>query len=507
MTFDIRCYIFFTRGEIQKFMLNIIKFFSITLFLLIDVTLAAGNITTSEVEKIRKAIVTINCRISVSAYQTTGSWYGTGFMVDANKGLLVTNKHISGVGSIGTYFVTFYNGQQSEAKVIYYDQYADFAIMRIDPKELPEDATIIEFTNELPKLGAELFMIGNTEGQGFSFHTGYLSDLHEIVGDMPQASYIINMNSAGGSSGSPVLNEKSKAIGILYGGGKSHSLALKGAYVQYVLNELKANKPIPPRKHIGVMTELYSLDKAVKHRNFPKEEMKKYIKELPDSRNRAIVVRSVLPGGSAIGQLQAGDILWKVDGKKIGADLWAFDMAMNSAKSDSIKISIIRDGKEIEQEIKLYDLERNKITTILDFAGGLFFEADDFTSAKSGIAIGSVTLANVQTGGSFSTIPEMYMQDYKSIYRVQLKSLNRTSINSLNDLITVASNALKQKYINIEYVNNQPYFPSYNADKGFISTQEQLMQDIAFDSVDSKPRLFKYDEQKSEWIVEELLPN
>ena len=44
---------------------------------------------------------------------------------------------------------------------------------------------------------------------------------------MPQGSYVINMNSTGGASGSPVLNNDNKAVGVLYGGGKTHSLALK----------------------------------------------------------------------------------------------------------------------------------------------------------------------------------------------------------------------------------------------------------------------------------------
>ena len=138
--------------------------------------------------------------------------------------------HVVGRASVGTYFVTFHNGQQTEAKLVYYDLYADFAILKIDPKDFPKEIEVVEFTNEIPKLGSDVFIVGNTEGQGFSFHSGYLSDLYEVSGEMPQGSYIINMNSTGGASGSPVLNTDNKAIGVLYGGGKTHSLALKGSY-------------------------------------------------------------------------------------------------------------------------------------------------------------------------------------------------------------------------------------------------------------------------------------
>lgn len=479
-------------------MLKILKVFAV-IVLFIDLNAVASD-KIKDIEKVRKAIVTINSRVPVSAYQNTGSWSGTGFIVDSKDGYLVTNNHVVGRASVGTYFITFHNGKQAEAKVAYYDMYADFAVLKVNPADLPKEIESINFTNEIPKLGTDVFIVGNTEGLGFSFHSGYLSDLYEINGEMPQGSYVINMNSAGGASGSPVLNSENKAIGVLYGGGKTHSVALKGSYVQHVLSELKSNKLTPTRNHIGVITTLYSLDKAVKHRGFSKSEMEKYIKEFPDSRNRVIVVHSVLPGGTAESTLKPGDILWKIDGKKIAADLTVFDLGMNNAKSNKISLTIIRDGKKIDKDVKLYNIEKNKVSRMLDFAGGLFFEADDFVSSKSGVPIGSVALANVQTGSSFSSIPEMFAQDNKSVYRLWIKSLNSSTVNNLAELISATNKAIADKYINIEYRNFQPYYPTFAPDRGFISAHKNLMGDITFDSIDTKPRIIKFDEQKLEWV-------
>ena len=491
--------ILFTRVQKEK-MLKTLKIFSIMLLLLS--TNAIANDKIKNVDKIRKAIVTINSRVPVSAYQNTGSWSGTGFIVDDKNGYLITNNHVIGRASVGTYFITFHNGQQAEAKVAYYDMYADFAILKVNPANFPKELERIDFTDKMPKLGSDVFIVGNTEGQGFSFHNGYLSDLYDINGEMPQGSYVINMNSTGGSSGSPVLNIDKQAIGVLYGGGKTHSLALKGSYVQHVLAELKAGKLTPTRNHIGIITTLYSLDKAVKHRRFDKKEMEGYIKEFPDSRNRVITIHSILPGGTAASILKPGDILWEIDGKKIAADLTVLDLGMNTTKSDKISLTIIRNGKKLTKDIKLYDIEKNKVSKILDFAGGLFFEADDFVSSKSGVPIGSVALANVQTGGSFSSIPEMFVQDYKSVYRIWIKSLNGTSINNLSELVAATNKAIADKYINLEYRNFQPYYPSFAADSGFISAHKNLTQDITFDSIDTKPRILKFDKQKAEWVSE-----
>jgi len=141
---------------------------------------------------------------------------------------------------------------------------------------------------------------------------------------------------------------------------------------------------------------------------------------------------------------------------------------------------------------------------MLDFAGGLFFEADDFVSSKSGIAIGSVALANVQTGSSFSSVPEMFTQEYKSVYRLSIKSLNGVAINNLSELILSINKAIRDKYINIEYRNYQPYYPSFAPDRGFISAHKDLMQDITFDSIDTKPRLIRFDPKKLEWVSEDI---
>jgi hypothetical protein len=141
---------------------------------------------------------------------------------------------------------------------------------------------------------------------------------------------------------------------------------------------------------------------------------------------------------------------------------------------------------------------------MIDFAGAIFFEVDDYAAVKSGIPIGSVAIANVQTGSSFSAIPEMFLQNYKSVYRLAVESMNNQKIATLEDLIKVVNDSIKQKFININYKNYQPYFMTFDQESGFISSQEQLMQDITFDSIDTKPRIIIYDQTLNEWISKEI---
>ena len=481
------------------------KFFLLVGLLSINIAFATNKIAPETLKKVEKAIVTIDSRISVSAYQDPGSWKGTGFITDKEHGFIVTNNHMVGGSSIGTYFITFHNGQQIQAKPIYYDLWQDYAILKIDPKEMPSSAEQILFSKTLGEQNQNVFVIGSPESQEFSFHSGYISSLYEISGVMPQCSYVVNLNSAGGASGSPLLNSKSEAIGVVYGGSKTYALALHGQYVQDALDNLKKGK-MPNRKHIGILCELYSLDRAVRHRHFPKAEMEKYIKKFPDARNKVVAVRSIIPGSPAVSSMKPGDIIWKINGKPLGGSLAILDSGIDTTSDDSVQLTIYRDGKEMELAIKLYDINSNKIEQMVSFAGAIFFQADDIASSKSGIPLRSLTIKNVQTGSSFSSIPVSYRQDYQNLYRLVVRSINEKDINDLEELIQVIPEAIKNKFTSIRFKNYQPYFPNFNSfDNSFISAQEELIVDIVFDSIDNKPRILKYDKKDEEWKAEDII--
>ncbi|WP_085065623.1 S1C family serine protease [Rickettsia peacockii] len=476
--------------------------FIINLVFLNNIVLASSETSTIIFEKAKKAIVTIDTRIAVSAYDDTSSWTGTGFINDKNNGYIITNTHVVGGASIGTYFVTFYNGEQAEAKLIYYDIWQDYAVLKVESKDIPASATQISFASEFPKLNQKVFVVGNTEAKGFSFHTGYLSDLYNIEGLMPQCTYVINLNTTGGASGSPVLNDKIEAIGVLYGGGKTHSLALHGDYVARTLESLKNNKQ-PGRKHIGIISELYSLNKAVRHHNFPKEEMDKYIKKFPDSRNRVISIKAVLAGSPAAKSLKAGDIIWAVNDKELGGNLALFDREMDNFKGIAIKLTIFRDGKKLEQAVDLYDVNNNKIAKMINFGGAVFFEADDYFSNKSGIPLKALSIASVQSGSSFSSIPTFFTKDYKNVYRLQIFEMKDLALSNLDDLVKCLPAITKEKFITVRFRNYQPYYANFGYNE-LISSHDDMIADVTLDSIDTKPYILKYNTISHDWDMENI---
>ncbi|MGI4776389.1 MAG: S1C family serine protease [Janthinobacterium lividum] len=485
--------------KLQK--LIIISFF-LQLFTT-NITLAVSQVTSKSLEKIEKAIVIIETRIAVSAYHDPGSLQGTGFITDKENGLIVTNHHVVGGASVGTYFVTFHDGRQVQAKSIYYDLWQDYAILRVDPTDLPSSVEQILFSKDTVKPGQDVYVVGSPEGEEFSYHTGHVSSLYDIRGTMPQCSYVVNLNSAGGASGSPLLNEKDEAIGVIYGGSKTYALALHGEYVQSALDYLKKGE-IPPRKHNGIMCEQYSLDKATRHRYFPKDEMSEYIKKFPYARNKVVAVRSILAGSIAENIMEPGDIIWEVDGKPLGGNLALLDMAMDKA-SDEVEFTVFRDGKKLKLKSKLYNINGNKIHQIINFAGAIFFQADDVASALYGVPLNSLSIRNVQTGSSFSSIPLSFTQNYRNLYRLRVKAINNVKVSNMKELIGVIPNAIEQKFVSIRFKNYQPYYPTFESDNGFVSSQQEFITDISFDSIDTKPHILKFDQKMSDWISEDIV--
>lgn len=476
---------------------KIIKILLIFAIISLNLQSFAGALLSPKViENAKKSIVTIETRISASAYSALGSWSGTGFIVDKANGFVVTNGHIVGRASIGTYFITFYNGKQAEAKLIYYDSWQDQAILKLSPEDVPLAASEIRFSNEEPKVNQSVFIVGNNEGKEFSIHHGAISSLHEINGDMPQHSYVININTFGGSSGSPIMNSHGHAIALNYGGGETFALGLNGKYVKRIVNDLRGNKEIT-RKHIGVITHLYSLDKSVKHRNFPQDVMEKYLQNFPDTRNKVLAVEYIINGSPAAEYLKAGDIIWAVNDTVIGADLYMFDYIMDNAVGD-LNLTIYRDGNKMNFSIKTYDVEANKVKKMLNFGGATFFEADDFTSAKSGIELGALSIANVQTGSSFSSIRLSFTQNDRSFYRLAIKAMNGNNTTKLNDLINIVPDLIKKKFIVVDLKNYLPYYHSFG--NILMSNQSNLSADIILDSIDTEPRILEYSKEKMEWI-------
>jgi len=70
------------------------------------------------IKNAKRSVVTVHTNTSLKAYgPIVAKQEGTGCIVDKTQGIILTNRHVVDPTAINTYNVTFYNGEQAEAKL------------------------------------------------------------------------------------------------------------------------------------------------------------------------------------------------------------------------------------------------------------------------------------------------------------------------------------------------------------------------------------------------------
>jgi S1-C subfamily serine protease len=140
---------------------------------------------------------------------------GTGFVVDAKKGIVITNLHvIRGAHKMHIYFD---DSKAYEARVLGYDDEYDVAVLQII--EPPADLVEIRFADSSRlEVGQGVLAIGNPFGLNRTLTSGIISSLERVV-KTPAGSVmkgLIQTDAAinPGNSGGPLLDLDGRVIGI-----------------------------------------------------------------------------------------------------------------------------------------------------------------------------------------------------------------------------------------------------------------------------------------------------
>ena len=116
--------------------------------------------------------------------------FGSGFVIDAAKGYLLTNEHV--IRGADVIQVRLIDGRSFEADVVGSDAKTDLAVIAIEPDKLHEvpigDSAFME-------IGDEVLAVGNPFGQGVSFSRGIISakgrdGRNIIIGDVEYRGFL-----------------------------------------------------------------------------------------------------------------------------------------------------------------------------------------------------------------------------------------------------------------------------------------------------------------------------
>ena len=230
---------------------------------------------------------------------------GSGFIIDAARGLIITNHHV--IDDADEIMITFHDNRTVQATLLSSDEKVDVAILQVSVDTALQE---VSFGNsDEVRVGDWVLTIGNPYGLGGTVTAGIVSARGRNINSGPYTDFIqtdapINP----GNSGGPMFNLKGEVIGIntaIYsrsGGSVGIGFAIPSLLAQVVIDQL-LEFGRTRRGWLGVRIQQVN------------EEIAEQF-DLP--RVQGALIGSVNPNGPALkGGLESGDIILRFDGIEI----------------------------------------------------------------------------------------------------------------------------------------------------------------------------------------------
>lgn len=191
------------------------------------------------VEMVKPGIVFITNQIDA----TTGGT-GSGFILEDN--MIVTNHHvIAGKGKLNV--TSPHSDKKYEAEVVYKDEIADIAVLRLRDWELfeVEQKPVNLHLGDSDRMieGNKVVVIGHPWGLTWTVSEGILAAKHRRAGANPKYLDQVDAKLFQGNSGGPIFNEKGEVVCVselmLTGEGGSYGFCIPSSLVKKMLHDFQ----------------------------------------------------------------------------------------------------------------------------------------------------------------------------------------------------------------------------------------------------------------------------
>ncbi|TWH01079.1 serine protease Do [Mesorhizobium sp. J18] len=284
---------------------------------------------------------------------------GSGFIIDADEGIVVTNNHvIEGADQIA---VNFSDGSKLNAELVGKDPKTDLAVLKIDATKKKLTAVKFGDSNAM-RIGDWVMAIGNPFGLGGSVTVGIVSARNREIGSGPYDDYIqtdaaINR----GNSGGPLFNMNGEVIGI------------NTAIISPTGGSIGIGFSIPSELAVSVINQLREFGET--RRGWLGVRIQEVTDEIAeslgmDSANGALV-SGIMEGGPVDnGLIEPGDVIIRFDGKEIDDMHDLPRIVAESPVGKEVDVVIVRKGEEQTVKVKLGRLEDGEKLAETETAGG-----------------------------------------------------------------------------------------------------------------------------------------
>jgi serine protease Do len=276
---------------------------------------------------------------------------GSGFVIDGEEGLVVTNNHV--IDGADEIIVNFHDGSKLKVdKVIGRDTKTDLALLKVTPKK-PLTAVGFGSSGNL-KVGDWVMAIGNPFGLGGTVTVGIISAKQRDINagpydDFLQTDAAINK----GNSGGPLFNMDGEVVGVNTaiisptGGSIGIGFAVPADTVTTVISQLKEFGQVK-RGWLGVKIQSISEDIG---------------ESLGVPENTGALVAGVTPDSPAAkAGIEAGDVILKFDGKDVSTMRGLPKLVAQAQIGKAVEVEVLRQGqkKTLSVAVGMLDDEESK---------------------------------------------------------------------------------------------------------------------------------------------------